>query len=665
MATALTLLARLGIDTSEFDKGLAGAEKRASGLSQSLQGIGRSVTGLGTSLTTAVTLPLVAAGAGALKAAADFEQTQVAFTTMLGDADAARAMLNDLANFAAKTPFQLTDVEQGAKQLLAMGSSVEEVIPELKALGDVSAGLNVPMDRLILNYGQVRLQGKLTGRELRDFAVSGVPIIAELAKNLNVSEEAIADMVSRGEIGFSDVEKAFQTMTSEGGKFNNLMDEQSKTVAGQFSNLKDTLNLLARDIGSVLLPIAKDIVTTLQGWVQWIKDLSPEQKRLILIIGGVAAAIGPLLVVVGAVISGIGALLTPIGLVFGGIILAIGLLAAAWLTNFGGIQEKVAAVWAVIQPVFQAIVSWFQSQIPIAIQFLSGLWSGVLVPALEVVGEFIANTLVPIFMTIWDVIQNTIPVAIQILSDAWNNILLPVIEIVVGFLQEYVFPILAILWSWLQDALPVAVQFLADIWNNILLPAITAIWGFLNRYIFPIFVSLVNLLGKVLGVAITVLAGLWQNVLWPAIQKVWEIISTKLWPIVQDVAAFFGRVFEPAIRGIGSAFDFVKGIIDKVSDGLDWIGDHLPDWLTPGSPTPFEIGLLGIANAMNKINRIGLPSVTTSMATPAVAGISGGGMTQVNLTYAPGISLATEQEADRVLRPFIERGVRDANRSRR
>lgn len=206
---------------------------------------------------------LTAFGISSIKVAADFEQTQIAFTTMLGSAERAEKLLKDLADFAKKTPFTLTGVEASSKQLIAMGIEVDELLPTLKSLGDVSAGLSVPLDRLALNFGQVRIQGKLTGRELRDFAIAGVPLVSELAKNLNVSESAIAEMVSAGDIGFDKVARAFETMTSEGGKFFNLMDKQSESAAGKFSNFQDSIELLQREMGVAFLPVLKELADTL------------------------------------------------------------------------------------------------------------------------------------------------------------------------------------------------------------------------------------------------------------------------------------------------------------------------------------------------------------------------------------------------------------------
>lgn len=253
---------------------------------------------------TAITAVGVAAGAavgGLVKMAGQFEQTQIAFTTMLGSAEEANKLLKELADFAARTPFTIPGIEKNAKLLLGMGVAAEDMIPTLKALGDVSAGLSVPLDRIALNFGQIRVQGKLTGRELRDFAVAGVPLIAELAKNFNLTEKAIAEMVSRGEIGFKDVEKAFVTMTSKGGRFFDLMDAQSKTFLGQVSNIEDSFTKVAREMGQVFLPAAKAVAERLAIIIEWF-ERHPTIAKFTAIFIGVTAAIalilGPLLILV-------------------------------------------------------------------------------------------------------------------------------------------------------------------------------------------------------------------------------------------------------------------------------------------------------------------------------------------------------------------------------
>lgn len=198
----------------------------------------------------------------------NLEQANIAFTTMLGSEEKAIAMLQDLSEFAKKTPFELTDVRQNAKQLLAMGVSAENIIPTLKALGDAAAGTGADMTRLAMNYGQVITQGHLTGRELRDFLVNGIPLLDELAKNAGKSKEEIQNMISAGEISANDVTKAFETMTSAGGRFEDLMYKQSSTLTGLWSNFQDQLAQMGERIWAELLPTLKEAITGFSDWIE-------------------------------------------------------------------------------------------------------------------------------------------------------------------------------------------------------------------------------------------------------------------------------------------------------------------------------------------------------------------------------------------------------------
>ena len=230
----------------------------------------------------AVAVGISAVGFSAIKLAGDFEQTTVAFTTMLGSAEEAKKFLEELADFAKKTPFTLQGVEKSARQLLAVGFEAADVLPVLRDVGNVAAGLGLGepgLERLILNLGQVQSQGKLTGRELRDFAVAGIPLLDELSKELGITTAAVSDLVSKGEIDTATVLKSFKNMASEGGRFANLMEEQAKTVQGRFSNLKDTLTLVGREIGMGLLPIVGELANVL------LEEVLPSLKPVIEAIG--------------------------------------------------------------------------------------------------------------------------------------------------------------------------------------------------------------------------------------------------------------------------------------------------------------------------------------------------------------------------------------------
>ena len=178
-----------------------------------------------------------------------FQQLEISFGTMLKSKEKANALMAQMADLAAKTPFGLEEVSEGAKRLLAFQVPAEEVTETLRRMGDVASGLGVPMGQLIHVYGQVKAQGKLMTNDLYQFMNAGIPIIAELSKVVGKSETEIKDMVSAGKIGFPEVQAVIKNMTDEGGLFFNLMAEQSKSLGGQISNLKDNFDQMLNEIG--------------------------------------------------------------------------------------------------------------------------------------------------------------------------------------------------------------------------------------------------------------------------------------------------------------------------------------------------------------------------------------------------------------------------------
>lgn len=184
-----------------------------------------------------------------VKVRGEIQQLGMAFETMLGSKKEADKMMSEIVDFAARTPFTVTDVADNVKQLIAMGVASEDAMATLKALGDVAAGVAVPISRIAINYGQVATLGKLQTRELRDFAMAGVPLLEELSKLLGVTKAEVQELISKGRIGFPMVEQAFKNMSGEGGKFYNLMERTNKSVTGQISNVMDKLEVKLNEIG--------------------------------------------------------------------------------------------------------------------------------------------------------------------------------------------------------------------------------------------------------------------------------------------------------------------------------------------------------------------------------------------------------------------------------
>lgn len=178
-----------------------------------------------------------------------FQQLEVAFQTMLGSATEANSLMSQLVHTAAVTPFGLDDVANGAKQLLAYGLEANKVNETLTRLGDIAAGLSIPLNDLVYLYGTTMAQGRLYTQDLNQFTGRGIPMIKELAKQFGVTEDKVKDLVTAGKVGFPEVQKVIESLTDEGSEFGGLMEAQSKTVTGQISNIEDAFQTMLNEIG--------------------------------------------------------------------------------------------------------------------------------------------------------------------------------------------------------------------------------------------------------------------------------------------------------------------------------------------------------------------------------------------------------------------------------
>ena len=199
----------------------------------------------------------------------EFQQLEVAFTTLLQNKEKADALMAEMVDLAAKTPFDLKGVADGARQLLAYGFAAEDITGTLTRLGNVAAGLGLPLERLTYLYGTTAVQGRLYARDMLQFTSSGIPVLQEMAKMYGKTTEEINEMVSAGKIGFEDVKKVIEGMTNEGGQFYNLMQEQSKTITGLISNLGDALDTMFNDIGKSQEGIISNV---LQGTISLVEN---------------------------------------------------------------------------------------------------------------------------------------------------------------------------------------------------------------------------------------------------------------------------------------------------------------------------------------------------------------------------------------------------------
>jgi tape measure domain-containing protein len=242
------------IDGSQFHAELRAMRSDLNNFTSSMQTQGAQIESFANKATAAAAgFFSTQAAFGFVKSMVDvrgeFQKIEIAFNTMLGSKEKADQLMAEAVKLAAITPFTLQDVASGAKQLLAYGFAANDITKDLTMLGNVAAGVGSQLGDLTYLYGTLRASGRVTQVDINQFAGRGIPIYEELAKVLNITTAEVRNYVSAGKIGFPQVEKAFQNMTGQGGKFFNLMQEQSKSLTGQLSNLEDAWDRMLNALG--------------------------------------------------------------------------------------------------------------------------------------------------------------------------------------------------------------------------------------------------------------------------------------------------------------------------------------------------------------------------------------------------------------------------------
>lgn len=204
----------------------------------------------------------------------EFELQQKSLQVLLQNKDEANKLWQQTVELAVKSPFRVSELVSYTRQLAAYRIETSKLHETTKKLADVSAGLGVDMNRLILAYGQVRAAEYLRGTELRQFTEAGIPMLDELAKRFTqlegraVSAGDVFERISKRLVSFKDVAAVFDTMTSAGGTFYRMQEEQSETLKGMISNLRDSFDLMMNDIGKSNEGLLKGTVSTLRKLVE-------------------------------------------------------------------------------------------------------------------------------------------------------------------------------------------------------------------------------------------------------------------------------------------------------------------------------------------------------------------------------------------------------------
>lgn len=286
----------LGLDNAKFESDVAKSNSLFRSIGNTAEKEGSRIDNIFRKITVAATGFFTAQQAlgYAQKIAqvrGEYQQLEVAFNTMLGSKAKADALMTQLINTAAKTPFDLVGVSSSAKQLLAYGIAADKVNDTLVRLGNIAAGLSIPLQDIAWLYGTTMTQGRLYAEDLNQFTGRGIPMIRELAKELGVAENEVKALVSEGKVGFPEVQKVIENLTNSGGMFYNLMEEQSNTITGKISNMEDAISVMFNEIGQANEGIINSILETGISAIENYEEIGKVIGDLVLMYGTYKAAI--------------------------------------------------------------------------------------------------------------------------------------------------------------------------------------------------------------------------------------------------------------------------------------------------------------------------------------------------------------------------------------
>lgn len=606
-------------DNTEFQSGINDYNRSVSDADSETQSAGDSMSAAwaGMAIIGEIAFAAIAAGVAAMAA-----ELYLAVNAAIEAEDAMARVEFVVSNVAERTGVTTEEVEglAGAlanvlpiddeviAQAIAMGLTFDGVTedniePLISAAADLAAWTGGDLPSAMKNLS---LSITDPDRAMRLFREANITLNDEQKKTLKALGDTgdtagttafiLEQLTQKGIIGLGEAmgDTAKGQFTIMQTAIGNLQESLGEGLLTSLKDVFDRITVFANDpktlkfftdLGSRIGTFANTVLDRIPAIITVVEDMAKWFEENEALIVGVLAAIGVAMVAfsVVAIEAGLAAIagLWPVILVMGLVGAAAALLFTAWTENWGGIQEATAGLMAVIKPIFDSLITWLQTNIPIAIAFLSELWTSTLLPAIQSVFEWISTNLIPLWIS---VVQ------------------------------------------WLQTNVPAAIAVLSGVWMNTLLPAIQAVWGWISTNLIPLFQAISNLMNTVLGIAVTALAGLWQNILLPALQAVGNWISQNLSPIIAGMATVISSTLMPAVKPLA---DFLTNVLKGAFDGITaaiqsltgWINTlttslgniELPDALTPGSPTPFEIGLLGINKQLKELANTSLPAVTQEM----------------------------------------------------
>jgi len=278
----------------KLSKGIDESEKKTVSLGDALDSFSKK--------SLIISGVLGGAGIAAVKFAGENQKLQLSLENMLGSAEEASAVFEEWRRLGASPGLNADEVFTLGKAMVNMGHDTRYATDTMKMLGDIAAGTGVSFGEISGSFERARAMGNLTTRDLVRLQQQGIPIVKQLAKELNTSEENIRHLADKGKIGFAELERAFKSMTSPGGQFAGMMEKLSGGVLEKFSSAADDAKQALASFGELLLPMATKLLDGASSILQGITNMEEGTKRFVLGMGTVIAVSGPVI----SAVKGIG-----------------------------------------------------------------------------------------------------------------------------------------------------------------------------------------------------------------------------------------------------------------------------------------------------------------------------------------------------------------------
>lgn len=320
MPSARTLRAgraviELSLLTGDVEKQLKKLEARMKNFGKAMSSIGSAGLKFSGAIAGLLAFPV--------KMAADLEKTRAEFTALIGDAAQANKLVSDIEGLALVSPLGTADLGAAARTLLGFEVALEDVMPRLRQLGDVSGGDAERLGRLALAFGQMSGKGRLMGQELNQMIEQGFNPLSEISRKTGETIGELQARMEAGGVSAAEVGDAFESVTESGGRFEGMMKSIGDTTIGKFNALKESISATLRPIGDVLLPLLKEWMDRTAQFIPRLQKWISENKDSVTTIAKVAGAVGlasGAMLAIGSAMAGAALVLNPFAIAVGALV---------------------------------------------------------------------------------------------------------------------------------------------------------------------------------------------------------------------------------------------------------------------------------------------------------------------------------------------------------